>query len=437
MDKNIKDPERTAERKAAASTGCIDFPLVSQRDTPKIYNVELMTVVRTLTTTVDLAGINEIYHGKRVAIITMALAQVLGWQDATLDRLYRAAMLHDCGVSRSGEHTELVNQFQWEKSQEHCKRGSQYLAEVSVLADLAPIVLLHHTEWETMKSSAGEETARFANLIFLADRIDALRAQHELLTQPERVNEIIPIIELHRGTTFASEFVDAACEVARREAFWFDLDDSSIEFVHDLLPIRQQARLLDWHEMREIGILFARIIDAKSVFTAEHSVRVAAIALALARLVGLHEFRCREIEFAALVHDIGKLRMPDELLDKKGAYSPRERQIMTQHPYETMKLLSRLFGRHPIVNWAAWHHETLLGTGYPFHMKGDELPLEARIVAVADIFQALLQDRPYRARMSVERALGILDALVAEKKLDGDLVTLLRNNLALCVEAAI
>lgn len=400
------------------------------------YVISLDNAVRAVTSAIDLVGIDEIHHGKRVAVMAQALADAMDWPTECTVKLFRAALLHDCGVSKSEEHRELVSQMEWEGAQDHCRRGHDYLTDVPYLSELAPVVLWHHTRWCDLPADLPGDIAEMANLIYLADRIDALRAQLDVVRHPERCAQIMKTIADNSGTIFNPVFVAAAEKVGASEAFWFAVEDDVIEFVLDGVSLPRDTHPLSWPEMRQIGLLFARIIDAKSQFTAEHSVHVAALARLLAELMGLSAQSCRDIELAGLLHDLGKLRIPDAILEKQDRLDVGERRIMTRHAFATFMLLRRLFGDHPIANWASWHHETLIGTGYPFHRSGKDLPLEARIIAVSDVFQALLQDRPYRRGMDLNDALAILENMVERGLLDADVTHYVKINAERCAMAA-
>ncbi len=109
---------------------------------------------------------------------------------------------------------------------------------------------------------------------------------------------------------------------------------------------------------------------------------------------------------------------------------------MNQHSYETYEILRHIKGLGEIALWAAFHHEGLNGVGYPFHPSEKDLSIEARIIAVADVFQALVQDRPYREGMTQEKVLGILDEFAASGKLDGELVALAKKHADTCFAIA-
>lgn len=141
-----------------------------------------------------------------------------------------------------------------------------------------------------------------------------------------------------------------------------------------------------------------------------HALRVAALSYAVARSYGLHERICRRLRHAAAFHDIGKMMLPAELLTKPGALTPRERQLIQNHTVFGYQLLLR--SDEPTLREAAiiayCHHERVDGRGYPRQRAGSEIPLSARIVSVADVFDALTSDRSYRPALSEARALELL-----------------------------
>ena len=112
-------------------------------------------------------------------------------------------------------------------------------------------------------------------------------------------------------------------------------------------------------------------MDAKSPFTAEHSVGVSRLARFLAERLGVSIENCEKLEIAGLLHDLGKLRVPDEILEKPGRLDKRERKIINTHSYETFQILRNIRGFEEITRWAAYHHEEPDGSGYPFHLKAD------------------------------------------------------------------
>ena len=134
------------------------------------------------------------------------------------------------------------------------------------------------------------------------------------------------------------------------------------------------------------------------------------------------------MKIAGNLHDLGKLAMPLEILEKPGKLSADERAVINSHSYYTFKILSRFRDLDSIRRWAAFHHERIDGSGYPFKLDGEDLDSGSRIVAAADVFTALKENRPYRAGMSSKDALAILKEM-SGTALDGDMVRLLADNL--------
>ena len=150
------------------------------------------------------------------------------------------------------------------------------------------------------------------------------------------------------------------------------------------------------------------IIDFRSPFTAMHSAGVAASARALARLAGMNAQECDMMEIAGSLHDLGKIRTPSEILEKPGKLTSEEFNVMKEHAFFSDLLLGRV-GRFDVIReWAVLHHEKLNGKGYPYHMKEGEIPFGSQIMAVADVFSAITEDRPYRKGMAEDSVKAIM-----------------------------
>ena len=235
---------------------------------------------------------------------------------------------------------------------------------------------------------------------------------------------------------FSPELVDAFMVASNADAFWLVLEPRHIQnFLGEMLHLGHPRRL-NFVELRQMAMLFSYVVDAKSPFTAAHSLGVSKLARLLGELDGLDLATCDKMEIAGLVHDLGKLQVPDEILDKPGPLTEQERMIMNRHSFETYQILRRIPGLDDVAAWAAYHHETLDGTGYPYNLDGHELPRPARLIAVADIFQALAQDRPYRVSLTAPTILEILQDRAGEGKLDSSAVKLVADNLDACWHAA-
>lgn len=395
-----------------------------------ILSINMFRAVDALSCAVDLVGVDDVQHGKRVGFMVLQVARALGWDDRRQQDLLFASLLHDCGVSTTDEHGHLVTELEWSNARAHCTRGAGLLADVPLLAHLAPVVLFHHTRWNSSTLQCQHATlAQGANLIFLADRLDALRAGKDPATAFETKHDVLKVLRRYAGTLFMPELVAVMDRCAQSEAFWFSQSPELLEFhLHEMMA-HQGGRPISHDDLKSLAIMFARIIDAKSPFTAQHSEKVAHLATAIAAGMGEDEDTVRMVEIAGYLHDLGKLRVPDEILDKPAPLSAHERLIMKRHAFDTYEVLFRLFGDGPIARWAAFHHETLNGEGYPFQMSAPALPLPARIIAVSDIFQALVQERPYRASMLPQDLMPIMEDMAANGRIDADVLGHIRADL--------
>lgn len=411
---------------------------MSPHDHDLVLHADLRHVIYALSDALDLVGIDDIAHGKRVGIMAAECAQSQGWPRAETAFLFDLGLLHDAGVSSTVTHGHLVTEFDWESSHGHCHVGYELLRDFAPLARMAMPIRYHHTHWSQLCELGVEpQMARWANLIYLVDRVDALAAQHyangNLLMQTQRIREQIAG---RSGTNFAPELVEVFLAASRSEAFWLNLEARGIQaYLADMLA-QSQPYVATVQELKQLATIFSRIVDAKSPFTAEHSLGVARLARFLAEKLGVSAENCDKIEIAGLLHDIGKLRVPDEILDKPAKLDERERKVMNAHSFETYQILRLIPGFEEIAPWAAYHHEEPGGTGYPFRLRAEHLDLEARILRVADIFQAMVQDRPYRQGLSAAEVLGFMRELVARGSVEADIAAVVEADIDGAMAAA-
>jgi putative nucleotidyltransferase with HDIG domain len=399
--------------------------------------IDLHQAIYSLSNALDLVGIDEVQHGKRVGYMAMQCGHRLGLEVQSIYDLYEIGLLHDCGVSSSRVHQHLVEELDWRESQEHCQVGYDLLKDFAPLSHMALPILYHHTHWDELEKMNLPPGVSFsANLIYLVDRVDTQAAAHYQKDILIAMHEVRAFVDNKRGNYFNPRLVDAFMEVSESQAFWLSMEQRHlIHFIHDIGNQKQPTHItLD--ELKKLARIFSRIVDAKSRFTMEHSEGVARLARYLGNLCGFSKDTCEKIEAAGLLHDLGKLRVPDEILDKPGPLDLLDRAVMEQHSFETFEILRRISGIEDIAKWAAYHHETLRGGGYPFHPTADEMGIEARIIAVADIFQALAQNRPYRRSLPLEEILKIMETFVVKGHLDSMLVELVKKNGERCYKEA-
>lgn len=404
------------------------------------HSVDLKKAIYALSDALDLVGIDDVGHGKRVGVMAEACARALAMPEDTIGLLFGMGLLHDIGVSSTVVHTHLVKEFDWSGSQVHCEIGYDMLRSFLPLADMAVPIRYHHTRWDALvkRKDLNRKIVEYANLIYLVDRVDALSAPHyadgTLLTS---ISDIRDKIRSYAGSYFAPHLVEAFMQASESEAYWLQLEEHSLQsslLDHIKLDAPRPASM---HELKQLAEIFSRIVDAKSPFTAEHSLGVSRLSRFIAQRMGVGPENCDKIEIAGLLHDLGKLRVPDEVLEKPGALDERERLTINAHSYETFQILHQIDGFEEITRWAAYHHEELDGSGYPFGIRARELPLEARILRVADIFQAMAQDRPYRHGLSPEAVLDFMNDLVRQERVESQIVDVLANDIHGAMAAAL
>ena len=209
------------------------------------------------------------------------------------------------------------------------------------------------------------------------------------------------------GTHVNGDIIELLLETSDREEFWLDLTSPRL---YSLLlhngPF--QTIEIDVDNIIAFARLLGMIVDFKSPFTATHSSGVAHCSMLLAKIIGMSESEIKLIEAAGLLHDLGKLVIPNTILEKPSRLTSAEMAIIKQHPYHAFSILSTIAGFQTIAGWASFHHERLDGNGYPFHKKSYEINTGARIIAVSDIFTALIEDRPYRKGMDISGIKKIL-----------------------------
>ena len=182
-----------------------------------------------------------------------------------------------------------------------------------------------------------------------------------------------------------------------------------INFEEELVHKFNQEEIINHNHLMEMVTSIAGAIDAKDPYTKGHSTSVSRYAEALARTVNLPEQEVERIKIGALLHDVGKIGIPESVLKKPGKLTDEEWEIMKQHPtIGAEKVLAPNEALRDLIPIVKYHHERLDGKGYPEHLKGNEIPLEARIVSIADAYHALVSDRPYRKGLPIETACQIL-----------------------------
>lgn len=336
-------------------------------------------------------------------------------------------MIHDIGVLPWGKDDHRINLIEdiEDENYEHCVRGYNFLKN-SYFAQYAPVILSHHDHFKGRNKTGlvGKEIPLFSRIIFLADRVAFFFQEnmHPLLTKEEVVERIVS----GKNILFDPELVDVFFEVAEIEEFWLTLGDGNV--LYQCLNIHSgQHRWLELDEVISVAQLFAKIIDHKSHFTFYHSQLIAEVAKIAGEIFGFDLEEKKAFEVAGLLHDLGKLTVPEEILEKPAALSREEFSVIKQHTFYTYYWLIDVFPEE-IVRTAAFHHEKLDGSGYPFKKKGEEISLKERLLGVVDMFVALTEDRPYRKGLKYLEVKEILFNEVRANRIDRECVKMLLDN---------
>ena len=387
-------------------------------------SVNLGNLVLSLSDAMDLASPSLAQHQQRTAFIVWEMGKAARLSEERLEKNFMAALLHDIGALSVEEKISLHN-FEIKDAETHCIRGEFLLDKVPWLKDEAQIIRFHHREWQDRKESIETHFIFESQVLALADYLERLINRNQYILHQHE--DIISKIKSHTNSLFHSHIVDLLLTASDREEFWLDLVSTRLYslLLHDG-PFRKIE--IELSSISLIAELFRNIIDFRSRFTATHSSGVAASASILSRLFGLTGTETELMEVAGNLHDLGKLAIPNGILDKPGKLTKEEMAVMKSHTYFTYSVINTIGGLQQIAEWAAYHHERLDGSGYPFHCKADELSTGARILMVADIFTALAEDRPYRKGMSREGIRQIIKQFSDRQLLDTKIVNLLFKN---------
>ncbi len=392
----------------------------------KELSIPIFDLILCLSQAVDYVSplLND--HHKRVAYIAFKLGEELDLPLNKRKELAIAGALHDVGALSLKERIGLL-EFEEERPHEHAQLGYAFLKTFPPFTEIADLVQFHHLPWEHGAGIEfeGKSVSTGSHILHLADRVAVLiDAKDEILKQAPG---IIETVDQAKGRLFMPELMDAFKGIASREYFWFDLV-SPTEGWRSIKDIDWESVELNSENLLELTNLFRRIIDFRSPYTATHSSGVAATAQAISDLAGFSEDEMKMMLIAGYIHDLGKLAVPKEILEKPGKLSREESDVMRHHAYYTDRILRPISVCDVIRNWGALHHERLDGSGYPFHLSEKDLTLGSKIMAVADVFVALTENRPYRKGMNQKEALGVIEEMAHNSALDSELVSLLRLN---------
>jgi len=389
--------------------------------------IPLIQITLALAEAMDLMNAAVVNHQKQVSYIAGCLAESLGLSTSDSTHIIWAGLLHDSGAFSLRERLEAL-EFELTDPEYHAEVGYRLIKRFRPLSEAASLIRHHHLLWRDGCGSEcdGKQVPLGSHILHLADRAAVLIGRNA--KSPVEINSIVARIEKQAGLMFMPELVEAFVNLAGRDSFW---DECTSRSIHQILLRKAGLSVVkvDWDGIQDLSMLFCRLIDFRSPWTATHSRTVADCADALAMLTGFPEHTRRMIKIAGYLHDLGKLAIPLEILEKPAKLTREEFEIVKLHPFHTFSVLSGISGFDEVRYWAALHHESPDGTGYPLGNQAPVLPMEARILTLADVFSALSENRPYRVRMTRQEILGQIRDMAKSGHLDPELVACLANNL--------
>ncbi len=305
-----------------------------------------------------------------------------------------------------------------------CERGASIAHQLGFDEEVAAGIRCLDEHW----NGNGKPARIRGPLIPLNARIALLSQVADVFHSAGGSTLALAEISKRAGSWFDPDVVQAFQQVEKQAGFWEALTDSELQQKVSLLEPESRVIRIDEDRLDTIAEAFAQVVDAKSPYTYGHSSRVAAYTLAVAKAMDIPEARQRWLRRGALLHDIGKLGVSNAVLDKPGKLDENEWEQVKSHAAYSEQILARLAVFSELSFVAGAHHERLDGKGYPRGLSAEQIPLETRIITVADIFDAITADRPYRGPIPVPDAIAIMEK-ERGKAIDGDCLDALKRSL--------
>lgn len=412
-----------------------------------------------LSAALDMTEGQPVGHSARSTLIAMELGRRISLPDEDLAALYYGVLLKDLGCSSNsakmaylfgGDERVVkrdVKTVDWVKVASRAKFAASHVAPggstVEKALKLAAIVregdagakALIKTRCERGADIArqlgfpdatsdaisgldehfngkGHPYGKAGDEIPLVARLAGIAQTVEVFHKNFGRNAAIEIARERSGRWFDPELVDVLVGISADAKLWKRLEEANWQAAVELEAPPEIVEYVDDDELDRICEGFAAVVDAKSPWTAKHSTRVADISVGIGEELGMSKVMLRDIRRAGLLHDLGKLGVSNHILDKPGRPTDEEFAEIQRHPDYSEQILRRipLFDR--LTDVAVSHHEKLDGSGYHQRIDGSAIPFEGRILAVADIYEALTADRPYRNSMPQEKVEAIMNSML-------------------------
>ncbi len=424
--------------------------------TPAPESVLLSDVFSALSFALDLTEGQPMGHALRTCLVAQTIGERLGLTLAQQRDLYYAALLKDVGCSSNAAQlftlfggderiakgarmrVDWTNYFRaafyamahvapaasWferaarvarigrggpklakELVETRCERGAAIVGQLGLGAGAADAVRALDEHWDGRgqpRGLRGDEIPIVARILTLAQTLEVFAVR-------DGETQALALVRRRAGRWF-DPVVVAACEgIEAPLARWRSLSTRELQEAVVAAEPGGAALLAGTRLMDRIAQVFAEVVDAKSPFTGAHSQRTTQLAVSIGHQLGWPEADIAELRRAGLLHDLGKLTVPNSILDKPAPLTPSEWEVMRMHSYYTERILEHVRGFEWLAFASASHHERLDGGGYCRGLRGAQVPELSRVLAVADIYDALSTRRPYRPALESEQVLSILE----------------------------
>lgn len=384
--------------------------------TKDINNESILNIIRRFCNYID-PRLTE--HGSHVSYIVFQMLRETGrFTKEELRNICFVAQLHDVGAYKTEEISRML-QFETKDVWDHSFYGYLFICYFSPLKDFAPAVLLHHLNWDFLEKQSSLDSLMkdLGQLIHIADRIDVLMSLQNCSWK-----ETLSLLKKDQGTVYATHIIELAEKLDFKNSIEEEWKaDSQFNQFLTGIPLSGEA-ITDYLKM----LVF--IIDFRSHYTVTHTITTTSISYELGKLLSYPEDRLNVILCGALLHDLGKIAVPVEILEYPGKLSRQAMNIMRTHVGYTKEIFGGSIDE-AVERIALRHHEKLNGTGYPDGLFAKDLSKEERLVAIADIISALTGTRSYKESYPLEKITNILESMKNDQLVDPDIVAIAVTNL--------
>lgn len=382
--------------------------------------IDKNNVVNIIRNALNLIDSRLIDHGERVAYIIYKILSVENkCTKSEIADIVILAIFHDIGAYKTEEIDNML-EFETKSVWQHSIYGYLFIKNLSPLGELADSILYHHFSFDKL-CLVDSKNKSIASLIHLADRLDVALNKKNF----DFVKTFVPL----KDKKFEGKYIDLFIMADKKY--------NIIDKIHNKTYSDEISELisdieLSYSQIKQYLEMLVYSIDFRSNVTVTHTITTVSISIEIAKALKMPDVSLKKIYYGSLLHDIGKIAIPLNILEKQGSLNDLEMEVMKSHINLTESILKN-YVNDDILKIASRHHEKIDGSGYPYGLKGDVLSINERIVAVADIISALSGERSYKKEFDKYQIIKILQDMSKENKICPNIVNVVVNNYDLIV----